>query len=168
MKKLKMLFLLLCTTSSVLMAQSTLNAAGGETTIGGNTYEFSIGEMALVSTLSTASVIVTQGLLQPTPQWPTNTKDLIISKDVLKVYPNPASAIVNLQPQFSTGGTMQILLLNANGKTMLRKDYRLAAGREKQQIDISQYAQGNYILNVNFSNGKNKSKNSYKIQKLNK
>lgn len=167
MKKLKttILGLLLC--SGSLYAQSTLNATGGGGVIGSNSYDYSIGEMTLVSTETSSAVIITQGLLQPEAKFATNTTDLIISQNQLNIYPNPTTAILNLQPKFTEAGTMQLLVLDATGKTVFRSEIKLNAGNEKQQIDISSFAAGNYLLNVNYTNNKTTSKNTYKIQKIN-
>jgi hypothetical protein len=167
MKKIKttILGLLLC--SGSLYAQSTINASGGGGAIGSNTYDYSIGEMTLVSTETSSAIIITQGLLQPEAKFATSTKDLIISQDQLSIYPNPTAAVVNIQPQFTMAGTIQINLLDAMGKTIIRKEYRLSSGKEKQQIDISGFAIGNYLLNVNYTNNKTTLKNTYKIQKNN-
>lgn len=167
MKKLKttILGLLLC--SGSLYAQNTLNATGGGGTIGGNTYDYSVGEMTLVSTETSSNIIITQGLLQPEAKFATSTKDLIIAQDQMSIYPNPTAAIVNIQPQFNKAGTMQIRLIDAMGKTIVRQEYKLSSGTEKQQIDISGFAIGNYLLNVNYTNNNTTLKNTYKIQKNN-
>lgn len=162
MKKLKMTLILLCTCCSGLLAQSTLNAAGGGATIGGNSYDYSVGEMAVVSTASTATLVVTQGLLQPQPATPDATSNLIISENQLSIYPNPTTAILNLQPQFTTGGILSIQLVDMNGRMIQKKEIKLANGSETQKLDISSYATGNYLLNVQFENHRN----TYKIQKI--
>lgn len=164
MKKLKIITFCLLLASGAAYGQSTLNATGGGGTIAGNTYDYSIGEMTLVSTESGSNIIITQGLLQPTKdQTPDAVNDIIITQDQLTIYPNPSSAVVNIQPTFDKGGTMNILLLDATGKTIQRQEYKLANGNEKQEIDISSLANGNYMLNINFG----KAKNTYKVQKAN-
>jgi hypothetical protein len=131
MKKLKttILGLLLC--SGSLYAQSTLNATGGGGMIGGNSYDYSVGEMTLVSTQTSNAIIITQGLLQPEAKFTTSTKDLIIAQDQMSIYPNPTAAIVYIQPQFTSAGRMQISLLDATGKTLIRQEYKLSSGTEK-------------------------------------
>jgi len=167
MKNIKTTILALMLCAGSAHAQSTLNAAGGGGTIGGNSYDYSIGEMTLVSTETSSSIVITQGLLQPEAKFATSTKDLIIAQDQMSIYPNPTAAIVNIQPQFTTAGTMQISLLDALGKTIVRQEYKLSNGTEKQQIDISGFAIGNYLINVNFTNNKTTLRNTYKIQKNN-
>lgn len=50
-------------------AQSTLNVAGNSAKINGMTFDYSIGEMTLVSTERNANIIVTQGYCNP-PRFP--------------------------------------------------------------------------------------------------
>lgn len=161
-KKIKITALGLILLSGSTYAQSTLNATGGEATINGNTYEYSLGEMTLVSTESGSNIVVTQGLLQPSRAFASNTADVIISQGQLSIYPNPSASIVNMQPQFKQGGNMHIQLLNSAGQVVLKESYKLSEGNEKQQFDISAFAIGNYILQVNYNN----SRNAYKIQKI--
>ncbi|HTO14955.1 MAG TPA: hypothetical protein VLZ83_04255 [Edaphocola sp.] len=42
-----------------------INATGGSYTLNANTYEWSVGEMTLVSTVITPSLVITQALFQP-------------------------------------------------------------------------------------------------------
>jgi hypothetical protein len=167
MKKLKttILGLLLC--SGSLYAQSTLNASGGGGTIGSNTYDYSIGEMTLVSTETSSTIIITQGLLQPESRFATSTKNLIITQNQMSIYPNPTTAIINIQPQFTTAGTMQLRLVDAMGKIIIQQEDKLSSGTEKQQIDISGLAIGNYLLSVIYTNNQTTLRNTYKIQKNN-
>lgn len=162
MQKIKLsLFLLF--SSATLFGQSTLNATGGGGTIGANTYDYSVGEMSLVSTFSSATVIVTQGILQPQPISPTGIQSSAISKDQLQIYPNPGSTIVYIQTSFLTAGQITVALLDAIGRELKYYEWPLINGIEKHAIDMSHLAQGNYFLNVNF----NEQQNTYKIQKIN-
>ena len=118
--------------------------------------------MTLVSTSTAGSLTVNQGILQTQHKFPNATSNLIISADQLSIYPNPTTSILNLQPQFTNGGTLSIELVDMNGRMMQKKEIKLATGTEVQQLDVSSYATGNYLLNVQFENHKN----SYKIQKI--
>ncbi len=148
-------------------AQSTLNASGGGGTIGGNSYDYSIGEMSLVSTETGASVVVTQGLLQPEARFATGTENIVITQEQLKIYPNPTVAVINLQAGFQRGGKLKIILTDVQGKTLVQKEFELSSGKEKQQLDLSSFSAGSYLLTVNFKNSETNSNNTYKIQKIN-
>ena len=80
----------------------------------------------------------------------------------LKIYPNPTSSIVNIQADFKKSGTLKASLLDANGRIIQSKEWKLESGKEKNQLDITSVAQGNYFLNINYNN----QNNTYKIQKI--
>lgn len=54
-----------CSAQSV--THQAINSAGGTSTISGNIYEWNIGEMALVNTMLTPQLSLTNGFLQPLP-----------------------------------------------------------------------------------------------------
>ena len=163
------LLLLLCTVA--VRAQSigpaTLNSSGGQNTIGGNTYEYSIGEMTLVNTASATGIIVTQGTLQPMNN-SSSIKTASIHDNDLKVFPVPATSIVNIQASFKNAGKLNYTLYDATGKKIFSNMSLLNTGNESLQFNIEPYASGNYLLEISFENenGKPYMKN-YKIQKIN-
>lgn len=161
--------LILCSAISVANAQSigpsTLNASGGSATAGGNTYEWSVGEMTLVSTATSASVIVTQGVLQPVQS--TNGVGTIDNTmyQYMDVYPVPTSSMLYLQPHFTGGGTLQYSLLDVTGKTIVKEEVTLHTGKEKQSIDLNRLAAANYMLVVHFTGNDGQRTAAYTIQK---
>ncbi len=157
--------LLLCSFGG--FAQSTTNVSGGQAKLGTETYSYSVGEMALIKTASNGSITVTQGLLQPMSASPTSTQDVVISQDELLIYPNPTRGQVNVAPHFTSGGDLQLTLLDLSGKVILTQKARLDQGSEQQQFDMSTLANGSYLLNVSFSGDGSKQSNTYKIQKIN-
>src|SRR5437016_6012346 len=76
------------------IAPGTLNAAGGGGTVAGNKFDWSVGEMTMVSTFTGSGVIVTQGVLQPYHYVPTAVSDPHFA-DELQVFPNPATSAIN-------------------------------------------------------------------------
>lgn len=167
MKQIQIFLIAFLLSTCGAYAQSATNVSGGKAKIGDATFSYSIGEMTMVNTISSSDLIVTQGLLQPTNNTPTTTRDIIISQEQLNVYPNPTNGIVNLQPNFNSEGSMQLVLLDLAGKVVLRKNVSLDQGNELQKINVANLATGNYMLNVNFQSKNSISKNTYKIQKLN-
>ncbi len=153
------------------ISPSTINAQGGFTTIGGNAYEWSIGEMVLVHTATAGNVTITQGLLQPGKHsggTAINESQFIF--DRVKVYPNPADNQFFLDADFKERGVLHCTLLDLNGK-IIEEQKRITSGqREKLQYNISALSAGQYMLVVDFTaDGKNKpnSKAVYKIEKTN-
>jgi hypothetical protein len=148
------------------ISPSVLNASGGSQSAGAATFEWSVGEMTLVSTASAGSIVVTQGLLQPL-QAPAAIGNVVISTEDLSVFPVPASSILNIKPGFRKPGTMVLLLVDATGKTVLHSEVLLKTGTELQQLNISSFANGNYLLSVSYEASGTLSHQSYKIQKIN-
>jgi hypothetical protein len=148
-------------------APATLNAAGGSVAIGGSTFDWSVGEMTMVSTFSTSSIIVTQGLLQPAPKNSDGVKQVSLLQD-LQVFPNPASSIVNIQFKSSLQGTLDYVLMDMIGKTIMNDAVDIKQGGAAAQVNIAALANASYMLKVTLSAGsKSKETTSYKIQKLN-
>ncbi len=145
---------------------STLNATGGTATIGGNVYDWSIGEMTMVSTFTGSSIIVTQGVLQPSSN--TTAVHNASLTDNLQVFPNPASSLVNLQYVSAAQGTLTYRLMDMTGKTIMNNSTAVSQGVTVQQINIAALAAATYMLEVCvMTDGMTRGTTSYKIEKLN-
>jgi hypothetical protein len=169
MKKHVLLSVCLCSLIAPgAMAQSigpsVLNSAGGSAVIGGNTYEWSAGEMTLVSTFAATGISVTQGILQPM-QSTTGIAQLAIGNDELRVFPVPATDVLYIRPSFMAGGALSISLLDAAGRALVRTNTALSAGNEVQQLDMRAYASGNYLLQISYDSKGVLKQQSYKVQK---
>jgi len=141
---------------------STLNATGGSATLGGNTYEYSVGEMTLVSTFVTSTVVVTQGILQP-EGGVTAVTDHTFGEH-LQVFPNPSSSYVNVQYVAAASGELTMRLLDITGKLISEDRMTVKQGINTRQIDVSNLAAATYMLQVTTDQPGEQA--SYKIQKL--
>lgn len=156
-----------------LHAQQTLNVAGNSVHINGMTFEYSIGEMALVSTERNANLIVTQGMLQPNNSGsvandaPVNTILSDISENI-KVYPNPTQNILFVESFETQIGNYSYQLLDGVGKMVLNKEGQIQVGLNKFTLDLQSYAAGTYYLMIRKPNPVGILENySFKIQKMN-
>jgi hypothetical protein len=147
---------------------STLNATGGSIYIAGNEYEWSVGEMALVNTFTTSSIIVTQGVLQTKfgpgyTEVPTTTN----LDDYLQVYPNPANGIINVTYNSNKAGVLSLRIMDMAGKIVSQQKADVKQGQSIHKVDVAALAAATYMLEVYMAptNGKEESI-SYKIQKL--
>ena len=148
---------------------SIINSNGGYTTIGGNTYEWSIGEMVLVNTASAGSIVVTQGLLQPNkPSSGSAIQESQFIFDHVRVYPNPTDRLFFLSADFKKNGLMKCSLYDMNGKVIEDKEINNTSQTLQVPFDISALAAGNYMLVVSFTSNEQLgqvSKAAYKIEK---
>lgn len=145
---------------------STLNAAGHSQLLNGHTYEWSVGEMAVVGTFVSPGLVVTQGVLQPVIK-ANGVGTVPGALAQLKVYPNPVAddGLLYLNPSFATGGKLTYHLVDAAGKTVLRQASDLQTGKELQTVSMSRFAAGQYTLSVEWQDASGKSATAYKIQK---
>jgi hypothetical protein len=152
-------------TQAVYAQPAVLNSTGGSATVGGNTYEWSVGEL-VVHTVSTPSVVVTQGLLQPMPPGVSVGNVKSIAADV-QVYPNPAKDVLILQPALVAGTILLYTLQDITGRVIYKAEVQLHTGQEKQSISISTLTPGNYILQVQAQQPGDIAHASFKIYKQN-
>ena len=167
-------YLLMCFAVSLLSAPlargqsiwpSTLNAAGGSATVLGVQLEWSVGEMALVNTFSTPSIIVTQGVLQPENGVTAVPEQTLASQ--LQIFPNPGSSVVNIRYTSAKEGKLSYSLLDMTGKLISSQKTEVKQGLNNQVIDISSLAAATYMLEVSMeATGNGTETTSYKIQKL--
>ena len=170
MKRSVLVFLLVGISGIHIRAQSiapgTLNAAGGTGSAGSTEFDWSVGEMTLVSTFSGSSVVVTQGVLQPSDAWPADVKNTVLLKQ-LQVFPNPASSVVNMQYTASVPGKLNYRLMDMAGKVLSNHSIDVKKGVTDERIDISSLACATYMLEVSITqDGSNRETTSYKIQKI--
>lgn len=145
---------------------STINATGGSAPIGGNIFDWSVGEMTMVSTLSGSGIIVTQGVLQPY-DGPDRVVINSLLQQQLNVFPNPALSVVNLQYTSSIQGTLTYRLIDMVGQLIKTATIDVKQGTTTEQINISALASATYMLEVTVNPVNDAAKSTaYKIQKL--
>ncbi len=175
MKRNLLLIGLLAAVTGVPMARgqsiwpSTLNATGGYAYISGNEYEWSVGEIALVSTYTTSSIIVTQGLLQTNLGTPVNGNAVISPSfgNQLQVFPNPASSILNVQFNSTNEGALELKLMDMAGRVIQTQKSDVKQGLNAHKLDINTLSAATYMLQVIYKSTDAKEEfMSYKIQKL--
>jgi hypothetical protein len=135
-------------TKAQSIGPSTLDAAGGSAGLSGNTYEWSVGDMAVITTYTSGSLVVTQGTLQPF-NIPTGVNVITLDKQ-LKAYPNPATNTVFLEYDLNSKGKLTYILQDITGKVILQKTLAVSAGSSKETISMNALASATYMLNVSY------------------
>jgi hypothetical protein len=143
---------------------STIDAAGSSVTIGGNTFEYAIGQVMAGNTLNAGSVVITPDVVQPA--FATGINDNAIAANELLVYPSPVETTLFLKPSFKGAGLLQYKLFDAAGKLVLSNESRLQSGNEQQQLNVAGLAAGQYTLQVVWNKTNTTYTAGYKIQKL--
>lgn len=172
MKKLSLLLSVFVLNSGLQHASaqsigpSIINATGGSGAIGSYMYDWSIGELCMVSTYYGSDIIVTQGLLQNDISFAAGVANHTLT-DGLQVFPNPASSEVNLRLTSATEGRLSYRLMDMTGKTIKTSMTDIRPGATLEQLNISGLAAATYLLEVSFkTEGTEAEMTSFKIQKL--
>ena len=158
--------------SQKVFSQQTINVSSHSATINGLKFDYSIGEMTLVTTERNANLIVTQGLLQPTGSGSGAEANQGTVKaglsELIKVYPNPTENILFVESIENATTEISYQLFDATGKVVLSNKTTWQAGPNKLTLDLQSYAAGSYYLMIKKPNEKGIQENySYKIQKTN-
>ena len=164
------LHLLLCffySANAQSIGPSTLNTMGKSTTNNGITIEQSMGGIVAGNTFISPTLTITPGVLQPqiiiTPEGIQNAAN---TTQLLTVFPNPTEQIVFIQANFQKQQTLNCTLTDALGKVLIQRVFVLEKGNELQKIDLSQFAMGQYNLNIGWTQSNGESIHSFKIQKI--
>ena len=142
--------------SSVTKAQTlspTVIAASGAYAANANSsLSYTVGEMSMVQTFSSANNILTQGFQQPNDKITGLLNIGPNAEGSFIVYPNPAVDNLWYGYQFAQTGTITVDLYNALGQklsTVFDGDY--AGGKTVGQVNASSLAAGAYFLNFHFT-----------------
>jgi hypothetical protein len=152
---------------SQMVVPSAVNSAGGSAIIGGNSYDWSFAEMVVISTSTSANLIVTAGLLQPIDP-NVGEAELESAKGILNVFPNPAEDLLNLESSFHSSGNLSYQLYDMSGKSILLNSSDQKAGINLETLSLKGCAPGHYLLKVVFTSLKSDENfmQTFKIQKI--
>lgn len=149
------------------LSPTIINSTGGTAIINGIIYDYSFGEMTMISTLYSPKLIVTQGLLQTktdTAAVGIATNQLVMPTFI--IYPNPAQQLINFESECNAGGKLQYELIDAAGKLIVSKQVPVVAGKNKESIDLTKISAGMYLLKITVNQGKETFFQNSKIQKM--
>jgi hypothetical protein len=162
--KLKIiLLLLLC--NKTICAQTSLNAATANANSATMQHTYSVAEMAIVHTAKSNRLIITQGQLQMDGV----VQNVSESKLPFTVatYSNPASNVINLELHLMQSANIDWQLFDASGKMLISNNALLKTGSHKIPIDVSAFANGQYVLKTQIKINQNIYQQSNSIQKIN-
>lgn len=156
--KIITLSLLLCSFAFGGKSQSVIGSVGGGGTVGAVNLNYTVGE-AVVSTIKNNSITLNQGFHQP--RYVVTAIAETFPEGAVKVFPNPTSAILEVQLKDIDLENITISLTDVAGRKINASKVRTA----NWQTDISGLADGFYLLKV--EDLKNHKSNSFKILKSN-
>jgi len=135
-----------------------VSSSGGQWIQGDYNLCFSLGEIAIETHISN-SVILTQGFHQES-FYEIVELDKGVSKHNIKIYPNPTENSININ--CNVNEKIALTIQDVKGNIIYSRND--ISGNETHKIDLSQLAQGIYLLDILLDLN---TKQIYKIQKLN-
>lgn len=158
MKKIFLAFsIVFCTftMNAQMLTPTVIASTGGFSSNANGSLSYTVGEMTMVQTFSANGNILTQGFQQPND----NVTGLIdLTKDEFGsfvVYPNPAVDNLWFGFQFPEEGKVQIALYDAIGQKITDiYNTTYDNGKIVQQLNVTPYAAGVYLLTMNFVSNK--------------
>ena len=144
---------------------ASIDVAGGSASVGATMHEYAIGQVMASSTYFSSSAIVTPGVLQPAITATGISSHPIAAAD-LQVYPSPVKTVLFMQLAFRGTGVLQYGLYDVAGKLVTSREIVLQNGSERQALEVTAFAAGQYFLNINWIQAGTTYNASYKIQKL--
>jgi len=164
--------MLLChTAASQTIAPQTVNTTGGSNRKGNIRLDYSVGEMALVNTLSspTTGEMITNGLIQPEGAVvkKKGKNEMNFKEGEIRILPNPTRDLLTVGMNMSHEGTVTIRLFDVLGNLLYKKEMKANRHGQMDMIDMSGYIKGHYMLKVELvASGYKYKEGFYKIIKV--
>jgi hypothetical protein len=165
---LALILLNLTSATAQSITPAVINTSGNSYTQGYYSFDWSVGEMALVETSKSIDgrMMITNGFLQPGLNLVNLGRNF--TPDEVKIFPNPTYG--NLEINFSTlqQGSLLIRLYDANGKLVISRRTVSYGMGNIEHLNLSHFASGTYFLKIDLdpSLGSMPKTGSYKLVKL--
>ena len=143
---------------SQTLSPDVITTSGDYFTSANNSLSWTIGE-CITETYSSTNNILTQGF-QQSKYTITSVEEITNSNVSVLVYPNPAINFINISAESTLLRKMKVELFDISGKLI-----QSAFFQNNVQLNISQYANSEYILRVYDDN--NNLVKTFKLQKIN-
>jgi len=153
MKKIFTIILLLV--NIVAGAQSltptVIASSGGFSSNGAGMLSYTIGELAAITTLSSANNFLTQGFQQPS-DFGVYVPMVNEPNFSMNVFPNPSEGIFNISIKTPKEFSLTFFVYDMLGKLIISSDKKVLRGNTLLPLDLSHKIAGVYLLECVFTN----------------
>jgi len=142
--------LLVCftvTANAQTVSPNVFSSAGAFTTSSTNSLSYTIGE-PMITTLSSSSVILTQGFQQPSLLNVDAVNYINGEKYDIVVYPNPTEGFINVSIKAINGKDISLQVFDVLGRNIYTTGNVLSNGEYLTILDFTSFTQGIYFLSV--------------------
>jgi len=136
---------------SQTLTPTVVASSGGYSTASNGSLSFTVGEMTMVQTFSSANNFLTQGFQQPEDLF-VSIPELPVATGGLVVFPNPTSGAFSLQFTGDEVTGKVISIYNSVGQLVKQQTVQQVIGANKFDFDFSAFAQGFYVIKLNLRN----------------
>lgn len=133
-------------------------------------YEWSVGESAVIQTLTSSTLTVTAGILQPQTNLPSGSNGSgQWGTEEIKVFPNPVVTELEVSILSKQKGKVNMLLYDASGRLMGTKVFDYYGTGQITKWNFSPMASGSYTIKITLEpfTGSTGKKGSFQVIKLN-
>lgn len=125
--------------------KSVVASSGGETTAGGYTYQWTVGE-AIIGDASPTGYIITEGF-HPVQQ-DNSVGIATVAEQIqdVKLYPNPIADILTLELQQEEIRSIQVKVMDVSGRVIGNPETIAADRQIKHQINFAGLPSGTYFV----------------------
>ena len=174
MRKLQLLFFTVgiffsLSSFSQSVAPATLNVTGGSAIFTYWRFEWSIGEMTAIETMSSPTLIVTNGVLQPGTNTPATIDNAHAwDKDEIRILPNPTANWIEIDFFSKQQGKVTLNFYDETGRELGQKQFDYYGTGRIEKMDLTPYPSGQYFLNIQLTpTGTSVAKyGTFKVQKI--
>lgn len=140
-----------CMAHAQSLSPTVIASTGGFSQNANGSLSYTVGEMTMVQTFSANGNILTQGFQQPNDVV-SGLIDLSQTDfGAVIVYPNPAVDNLWYGFQYPESGRLEVTLFNTVGQKVADLySGNYSQGKQVEELNVSTYAAGMYMLTVNF------------------
>ncbi|MPM11985.1 hypothetical protein SDC9_58336 [bioreactor metagenome] len=124
------------------LTPTVIASSGGYYVSGSGSLSVTAAEMCMIETYSTATVILTQGFIQPAESF-AGIEEIPV---VFDAFPNPTNGRISLAVNSDNSGPVLIRLINMAGMVVFSVNEEAVPGPNTFDIDISNFDPGVYLL----------------------
>lgn len=125
--------------------KSVVATAGGETTVGGYSYVWTVGEAVIGSATSTG-YIITEGFLPLKSGGSVGVSNIAESAPSVKLYPNPTTGKLILDVKQEQATKLNIQVLDISGRTIKATESLPNNASFNHQMDFTTLPSGTYFV----------------------
>ena len=156
MKKVYSIILLLAAVSAGAQTNDQLRpnviaSSGGFFSNAAGMLSFTVGELAAVTTLQSTNNFLTQGFQQPS-DFNVYVPESSEPNFSMSVFPNPSEGLFNITVKSAKNYSLTVFVYDMLGKKVLSPAEKIFSGNYQFPLNLSQQAEGIYLLECVFTN----------------